>query len=51
MMAAAAELPGVAGVFDRAEAAERFELPYDLEADFVVLGDAATVLGARPRRT
>lgn len=46
MMAAAAELPGVAGVFDRAEAAELFELPFDLEADFVVLGDAATAIGA-----
>jgi phosphonoacetate hydrolase len=46
MMAAAAELPGVAGVFDRAVAAARFELPYDREADFVVLGDAATAIGA-----
>ncbi len=46
MMAAAAELPGVAGVFDRTEAAERFELPFDLEADFVVLGDPATAIGA-----
>jgi phosphonoacetate hydrolase len=46
MMAASAALPGVAGVFDRAEASRRFELPYDLEADFVVLGDAATAIGA-----
>jgi phosphonoacetate hydrolase len=46
MMAVAAELPGVAGVFDRTEAAERFELPFDLEADFVVLGDPATAIGA-----
>lgn len=46
MMAASAELPGVAGVFERAEASERFELPYDLEADFVALGDAATAIGA-----
>ncbi len=46
MMAAAAELPGVAGVFDRTEAAQRFELPFDLEADFVVLGDPATAIGA-----
>jgi phosphonoacetate hydrolase len=36
----------VAGVFGRAEACARFELPYDLEADFVVLGDAATAIGA-----
>ena len=41
-----AALPGVAGVFDRTEAAQRFELPFDLEADFVVLGDAATAIGA-----
>ena len=46
MMATTAELPGVAGVFERAEAAARFELPFDLEADFVVLGDAATAVGA-----
>lgn len=46
MMTATAALPGVAGVFDRADAAVRFELPYDREADFVVLGDAATVIGA-----
>ena len=46
MMAATMALPGVAGVYDRATAAKRFELPYDLEADFVVLGDAATAIGA-----
>ena len=46
MMAASAAMPGVDGVFDRAQACARFELPYDLEADFVVLGDAATAIGA-----
>jgi phosphonoacetate hydrolase len=46
MMAASAPLPGVAGVFDRAAAARRYELPHDREADFVVVGDAATALGA-----
>jgi phosphonoacetate hydrolase len=46
MMTASAALPGVAGVFDRAEASQRFELPYDREADFVVLGDADTAIGA-----
>jgi phosphonoacetate hydrolase len=46
MMTASAALHGVAGVFDRAEASERFQLPYDREADFVVLGDAATAIGA-----
>ncbi len=46
MMMASASLPGVAAVFDRAEAARHLELPFDREADFVVLGDAATALGA-----
>ena len=46
MMTVSAALPGVAGVFDRAEASQRFELPYDREADFVVLGDADTAIGA-----
>ncbi len=48
IMAITAELPGIAGVFERAEAAARFELPFDLEADFVVLGDSATAVGATP---
>jgi phosphonoacetate hydrolase len=39
MMAITTALPGIAGVFERAEAAVRFELPFDREADFVVLGD------------
>jgi phosphonoacetate hydrolase len=46
MMAASAELPGVALVLDGGEAAREFELPLDREADFVVLGDAGTALGA-----
>ena len=46
MMAASAALPGVAAVLDRTEASRRFELPWDLEADFVALGDAATAIGA-----
>jgi phosphonoacetate hydrolase len=46
MMAASAELPGVAAVLDRAEASRRFDLPFDREADFVVLGDPATAIGA-----
>ena len=37
--ARAAELPGVDAVFDRAEAAARYELPYDREADLVVPGE------------
>jgi phosphonoacetate hydrolase len=46
LMAASAALPGVAVVLDAAGAAERFELPLDREADFVVLGDDNTAIGA-----
>ena len=46
VMAAAAELPGVDAVLDGPTAADGFELPLDLEGDFVVLGDAGTVIGA-----
>jgi phosphonoacetate hydrolase len=46
MIAASRALPGVELVLDREEAARRFELPLDLEGDFVVLGDAGTVVGA-----
>jgi phosphonoacetate hydrolase len=46
MISATMALPGVAGVYDRTTAAKRFELPYNLEADFVALGDAVTAIGA-----
>jgi phosphonoacetate hydrolase len=46
LMAASAELPGVALVLDAANAAHRFELPLDREGDFIVLGDAKTAIGA-----
>jgi phosphonoacetate hydrolase len=46
LMAASAALPGVMLTLDRADAARRFELPLDREADFVVLGDDDTVIGA-----
>jgi phosphonoacetate hydrolase len=46
LMAASAALPGVALVLDGADAAQRFELPLDREADFVVLGDEHTAVGA-----
>jgi phosphonoacetate hydrolase len=46
LMAASAELPGVAVVLDAASAAQRFELPLDREGDFIVLGDANTAIGA-----
>jgi len=46
LMAASAVLPGVALVLDAADAAQRFELPFDREADFIVLGDENTAIGA-----
>jgi phosphonoacetate hydrolase len=46
LMAASAALPGVALVLGGVDAACRFELPLDREADFVVLGDRNTVIGA-----
>src|SRR5438552_1451048 len=46
LMAASAALSGIAMVLDGTEAARRFELPVDREADFVVLGDAHTAVGA-----
>jgi len=48
MMAAARSLPGIELVMAGSEAAARFALPADLEADFVALGDAGTVIGATP---
>ncbi len=39
-------LPGVDAVLTREEAAARYELPYDREADLVVTGDRNTVIGA-----
>jgi phosphonoacetate hydrolase len=46
LMAASAALPGVALVLDGTEAARRFEMPLDREADFIVLGDNNTAIGA-----
>jgi phosphonoacetate hydrolase len=46
LMAASRALPGVEEVLDGATAARRFELPEELEGDFVVLGDAGTAIGA-----
>jgi len=46
LMAASAALPGVSLVLDGTEAARRFEMPIDREADFIVLGDNNTVIGA-----
>jgi phosphonoacetate hydrolase len=39
-------LPGIDAVLTREEAAARYELPYDREADLVVTGDRNTVIGA-----
>ena len=46
LMQASAALPGVEAVLDGPTAASRYELPPELEGDFVVLGDAGTVIGA-----
>jgi phosphonoacetate hydrolase len=46
MMRASASLQGIALVLDGPEAARRFEMPVDREADFVALGDDNTVIGA-----
>ena len=46
LMAASTALPGVEVVVEGKEAAQRYGLPLDLEGDFVVLGDANTVVGA-----
>jgi phosphonoacetate hydrolase len=47
LMAASRDLPGVELVLEGGEAAKRFGLPLDLEGDFVVLGDAGTVVGSK----
>jgi phosphonoacetate hydrolase len=47
LMAASRDLPGVELVLEGNEAAKRFGLPADLEGDFVVLGDAGTVVGSK----
>jgi phosphonoacetate hydrolase len=46
LIAASSALPGVALTLEGRDAAERFELPFDREADFVVLGDHNTAIGA-----
>lgn len=46
MMDATAALPGVEAVLEGATAARVYELPPELEGDFTVLGDAATVIGS-----
>jgi phosphonoacetate hydrolase len=45
LMQASAELPGVQAVLDGPAAASRYELPPELEGDFVALGDVDTVIG------
>ena len=41
-------VPGVAGVWDRAEGCRRFELPADRMGDVIAVGDRHTVLGKSP---
>lgn len=41
-------VPGVAGVWDRAQGCARFELPPDRVGDVIVVGDRHTVLGKSP---
>jgi phosphonoacetate hydrolase len=48
MMDETAKLPGIDVVLDGRSAAGRFDLPADLEGDFIALGDAGTVIGATP---
>ena len=40
-------MAGIDAVLTRAEASERYELPYEREAALVVTGDRNTVIGAR----
>ncbi len=44
-----ADLPGIEAVYDGPTACERFLLPPDREADFLVLGDQHTAIGAAER--
>lgn len=48
MTVATEKLPGIDVVLDGRTAAGRFELPEDLEGDFIALGDAGTVIGSTP---
>lgn len=41
-------LEGVAQVWSRAQAAHDLELPFDVEADYAVMGEEGTALGVRP---
>ena len=49
VQAVIADIPGVAAVYDRPAACERFLLPPDREADLLVLGDEHTAIGAAER--
>jgi len=42
-----AGVPGIEQVLGRAAAAREFDMPFDVEGDIAVLGDARTVIGAR----
>jgi phosphonoacetate hydrolase len=46
-MQATADLPGIEVVTDAETAAREYGLPLDREGDFIVMSDAATVIGSR----
>lgn len=48
LMQATARIPGIGLVVDRDTAAERYEMPYEREGDFVAIGDTFTAIGSRP---
>ena len=47
LMQATAALPGIEVVADAETAAQEYSLPLDREGDFIVMSDAATVIGSR----
>ena len=47
LMQATADLPGIEVVTDAETAAREYGLPLDREGDFIVMSDAATVIGSR----
>lgn len=47
VMETAARIPGIALVLDRSVACSRYELPYDIEGDFIAVADTYTTIGSR----
>jgi phosphonoacetate hydrolase len=46
-MEAAGRIPGIALVVERSVAASRYDLPYDIEGDFVAIADTYATIGSR----